>query len=117
MLTRSTLEAPASNLSPRGSGCYCLLGRFAFSISLRARPIAVITTRCGVFIALLRLNVTYRECFLQSALGETTDAIVEMQDKLITASHTSAQPLPFQRNHCGLRAREQPLRSQRIATS
>ncbi len=30
-------------------------------------------------------------CFLQSALGETTDAIVEMQDKLITAIHNKAR--------------------------
>jgi hypothetical protein len=32
MLTRSTLEVPASNLSPRGSECYCLIGRFASHI-------------------------------------------------------------------------------------
>jgi hypothetical protein len=45
-------------------------------------------------------------CFLRAALGETTDAVVEMQDKLITGVHNKAR----QRREDILRATEEARR-------
>jgi hypothetical protein len=45
-------------------------------------------------------------CFLRAALGETTDAVVEMQDKLMTGVHNKAR----QRREDILRATEEACR-------